>query len=155
MATKAKAKSAGKGGKVATMGRGSKSNKWATVQLPAGFTPISQGEFGQPWDFEAFPTLKGTISGETREVESGKGKDRRTSRVVTVDDGKGGRFDVWESAALTGWFDKLEDGMNVCVIFQGYRDTGKASPMKVFVGAIAEDEAEDKPARKIAKRGRR
>jgi len=149
MATKAKAKTAAK--KTATKG-----NKWAGVQLPEGFKPIVTGEYGQEWEFEKFPLLVGTVVGATREVDGGKGKDKWTKRVITVLSDEGdGNFDVWETASLAPFFDAVEDGMRVSVAFQGYRDTGKPSPMKVFVGAIAEDEAPDaKPARKAAKKRR-
>lgn len=129
-------------------------NRWAGVQLPEGFTPITNGEYGEPWDYEAMPVLTGTISGEVREVETGTGKNKRVSKVVTVETDDGQRFDVWESAALASWFEKIEEGSRVSIVFQGYRDTGKASPMKVFVGAIADDEAET-PARKTARKSAR
>lgn len=126
-------------------------NRWAGVQLPEGFTPITNGEYGEPWDYEAIPVLVGNISGEIREIETGTGKNKRVSKVVTIATDDGQRFDVWESAALATWFEKIEDGSRVSIVFQGYRDTGKASPMKVFVGAIADDETEA-PARKTARK---
>ena len=153
MATKAKTKT--KTNKPAPKGKG---NKWASVQLPEGFKPITGGEFGVPWDFESIPTLCGVVQGDIRTVEQGKGKDKREARVITIENEDDGiRYDVWESAALRGFFDKVAEGMRVSVIFQGYRDTGKQSPMKVFVGAIAEDDLPDDdapPARKTAKKRR-
>lgn len=127
-------------------------NKWANVQLPEGYTPISAGEYGDPWDFEAKPVLIGTIDGDIREVVVNEGKRTEyTTRAVTIAEEDGARTDVWESAALKGWFDRIEDGSSVSVVFQGYRDVGKPSPMKVFVGAIAQDE-EAAPARKSARK---
>jgi hypothetical protein len=140
--------------KTSARGRKSNVNRWAGVQLPDGFTPITAGEYGDPWDFEENPVITGVVSGEIREVETGKGRDRRLSKVITIEeDDTAHRYDVWESAALRSWFDQLADGMRVSVAFQGYRDTGKASPMKVFVGAIAEGEYVTEPAkvsRKVA-----
>lgn len=130
-------------------------NKWANVQLPDGYTPISAGEYGDPWDFESDPVIVGTIDGDIREIVVNEGKRTEyTTRAVTITRDNGGRVDVWESAALKGWFDRIGDGMSVAVAFQGYRDVGKPSPMKVFVGSIAEDEAEAeaKPARKAARK---
>lgn len=121
-----------------------KANKWANVQLPEGFKPIVAGEYGEQWDHETNPILTGHVVGDVREVESGKGRNARTSRVVSImseDDGR--LYDVWESANLRGWFDQVSEGLRVSVVFQGYRDVGKASPMKVMVGAIDEDEAEE------------
>lgn len=126
-------------------------NKWANVQLPEGYTPISAGEFGDPWDFEADPVIIGTIDGDTREIVVNEGKRTEyTTRAVTILRDNGTRTDVWESASLKGWFDQLVDGLSVAIAFQGYRDVGKPSPMKVFVGSIASDEADTKPARKTA-----
>lgn len=118
-------------------------NKWANVQLPEGYTAITNGDFGEPWDFENEPVLEGVIVGEIREVETGKGRDKRMSKVATMQLEDGRAVTVWESAALRGWFERIYDGAQVSVAFQGYRDVGKASLMKVFVGAILED---DEPA---------
>lgn len=126
-------------------------NKWAGVQLPEGFVPISSGEFGDPWDFESDPVVVGTIDGDTRNVVVNEGKRTEyETRAVTVARDDGTRIDVWESASLKGWFDAISSGMSVSLAFQGYRDVGKPSPMKVFVGAIAEGEVEEAPARKPA-----
>lgn len=132
-------------------------NKWASVQLPEGFVPIASGEFGDPWDFEAAPVLTGVVDGAVRTLMINEGKRTEyETRAVTIMEDNGHRTDVWESAALKGWFDALEPGMTVSVAFQGYRDVGKPSPMKVFVGAIAEGEAPEqapsKPAKKTAKK---
>lgn len=136
-----------------TPARKSAANRWATIQLPEGYTPITTGEFGEPWDYEETPMIVGTVTGAVRDMEVGKGRDKRNARVVTIlNDTDGRTFDVWDSAALRAFFDKLEEGMQVSVIFQGYRDTGKASPMKVFVGAISNEYVEQtkKPAGKAA-----
>lgn len=128
-------------------------NKWASVQVPEGYTPIASGEFGEQWEFEANPVLVGTIDGDVRDVTVNEGKrGAYDTRAVTIKDENGARFDVWESASLKGWFDEIADGMSVAVVFQGYRDVGKASLMKVFVGSIAQD---DKPARRTAAKKRR
>lgn len=108
--------------------------KWANVQLPEGYTAISGGEFGERWDFEANPVIEGTVDG-VREVESGTGKQKRTSRVLTVQTSDG-PIDVWESASLRKFFDEVEDGSEVAVAFMGYKDVGRPQPMKNFVGAI-------------------
>jgi hypothetical protein len=73
-----------------------------------------------------------------RTVESGTGKNKRESRVVTIKSDDGVLFDVWESAALRGFFEKIEDGMSVAIAFQGYRDIGRPQPMKVFQAGIRE-----------------
>jgi hypothetical protein len=135
-------------------------DKWKNIQLPEGFTPITAGEFGEPWDFEEQPLLVGSIVGELREMEVGKGRDKRMARVTTILNDEDGRaYNVWDSAALHAFFDALTDGLRVSVAFQGYRDTGKQSPMKVFMGAIATDEMESKkeskPARKAARKSTR
>jgi len=148
MATKAKAKAKAKPAAKKAAG---KSNRWANTQLPKGFQPITSGEYGQPWDHEAMPLLQGVVSGELRTVEQGKGKDKRETRVATIETDEG-CFDVWESASLSGFFDKLSDGMSVAVAFQGYRDTGKASPMKVIVGAIHEDDIVDEAPKRRKKK---
>lgn len=132
-------------------------NKWANVQLPEGFVPIASGEFGDPWDFENDPVIVGTVDGDTRELVINEGKRTEyNTRAVTILRDDGSRTDVWESASLKGWFDAISPGVSVSLAFQGYRDVGKPSPMKVFVGAIAEGEAPDtaqsKPARKTAKK---
>lgn len=128
------------------------SKKFAQVQLPEGFTAITAGEFGDPWDYESNPIIQGTIDGEVREIEvpGDKRGTTRIARAVTVAT-EDGRIDVWESASLKRWFDTIADGNTVALVFQGYRDTGRPSPMKVFVGSIADDEVESvKPAAKKA-----
>lgn len=131
-------------------------NRWAKVQVPEGFKPIASGEFGEPWDHENQPVLTGQIVGDVRTAETGRGRDRRETRVVSIMDEDTGRMtDVWESASLKGWFDKLADGLRVCVVFQGYRDVGKQSPMKVMLGSIdAADMPDDEPARPAANKTR-
>lgn len=136
-------------------------NKFAQVQLPEGFTAITAGEFGDPWDYESNPVITGTIDGDVREIEvpGDKKGTTRIARAVTVAT-EDGRIDVWESASLKRWFDTIVDGNTVALAFQGYRDTGRPSPMKVFVGSIADDEVEGAkparaPAKKAAKKTRR
>lgn len=135
-AAKAAAKSNGKAPAKAKSTSAASNKKWANVELPDGYTAISGGEFGDRWDFEANPSIEGTVDG-IREVESGTGKNKRTSRVMTVQTGDG-PIDVWESASLRKFFDECEDGSEVAIIFKGYRDVGRPQPMKDFVGAIAQ-----------------
>ena len=134
-------------------------NEWAGVQLPAGFTVITNGEYGQEWDYERAPVLLGTIAGAVREIEVKRGKTLEMQKVVTVKgtvaskDGEiagDGVFTVWDSGALHEWFNQVQPGMSVAVVFKGYRDTGKGSPMKDFNGLIRDDEVptlEDKAER--------
>lgn len=138
-----------------TQANRSKANKWANIQVPEGFKPITAGEYGEPWDPETMPVLVGQIVGDIREVETGTKQKPRTSQVVSIMSEEDGRmYDVWESAALKGWFERIADGMRVSVVFQGYRDVGKQSPMKVMIGSIAEEDLpdDDAPARPAAKR---
>ena len=113
------------------------------VQLPAGFRAITSGAYGEQWDYENNPLLQGTVASEVREVETGKGKDKRTSRVVTIkssDDGKS--YTLWESASLRAFFDHLHVGQEVAVVFHGYKDVGRPQPMKEFEGAFTEEDAD-------------
>lgn len=116
---------------------------WSKVQLPAGFRAITTGAYGEQWDYENNPLLQGTVASEVREVETGKGKDKRTSRVVTIkssDDGKS--YTLWESASLRAFFDHLHVGQEVAVVFHGYKDVGRPQPMKEFEGAFTEEDAD-------------
>ncbi len=124
-------------------GKGGKANgAWAKVELPAGFKAISSGEFGDVWDFEQKPTLVGTVTGDVREVETGKGREKRVSRVITVkEDGTGKSYTVWESASLKGFFDHVQRRFHVALAFHGYRDVGRPQPMKVFEGAFSDEDA--------------
>lgn len=119
------------------------SNKqWAGVALPAGFRAITSGDYGDEWEYESSPLLRGIVNGDVREVEAGTGSNKRVSRVVTVksiDDGRD--YTVWESASLRAFFDHVQRGMEVAVAFHGYRDVGKPQPMKVFEGAFTEEAA--------------
>ena len=116
--------------------------KWNKVALPAGFRAITSGDYGEEWDYEEAPLLQGTVNGDVREVEAGTGRNKRVSRVITVkSDDDGHDYTVWESASLKAFFDHVQRGMQVAVAFHGYRDVGKASPMKVFEGALTEDDA--------------
>lgn len=113
------------------------------VQLPAGFRAITTGAYGEQWDYENHPLLQGAVASEVREVETGKGKDKRTSRVVTIkssDDGKS--YTLWESASLRAFFDHLHVGQEVAVVFHGYKDVGRPQPMKEFEGAFTEEDAD-------------
>lgn len=142
--------------RVPTQATRGKANKWANIQVPEGFKPITAGEYGEPWDPETMPVLVGRVVGDIREVETGTKQKPRTSQVVSIMSEEDGRmYDVWESAALKGWFEQIADGMRVSVVFQGYRDVGKQSPMKVMIGSIAEEDLpddDDAPARPAAKR---
>lgn len=116
---------------------------WSKVQLPAGFRAITTGAYGEEWEYEKHPLIQGTVAGEVRTIEVGKGKDRRDQRVVTVksdDDGK--NYTVWDSASLHTFFDNLRVGMQVAVVFKGYKDVGRPMPMKEFEGAFTEEDAE-------------
>jgi len=118
------------------------SQEYAKVQLPAGFAPVMNGEFGEEWEYTATPLLVGAIVGEIRSMVVGKGRSAHETKVVNVaNDEDGVIYAVWESAALRGWFEaigKVPEGTRVAVAFQGYRDVGKPEPMKVFVGSIEE-----------------
>lgn len=141
MATKkAPAKTAAK--KAAPAKKATANAAWAKVQLPAGFRAITSGAYGEEWEYESNPLLQGIVASQVREVTTGKGKDQRTSRVVTVksdDDGKS--YTVWESASLKTFFDHLRPGMQVAVVFRGYKDVGRPLPMKNFEGAFTEEDA--------------
>lgn len=123
--------------------------KWAKVQLPDGYTAIASGDFGEEWDYENVPLLEGVVEGEAREVEVGKGRDKKMTRVINVATSSG-TYAVWESAALRQFFDKVYDGAEVAVAFQGYKDTGRPQPMKVFVAGLYGDAAGAEP---VVKRG--
>lgn len=136
--------------------------KWDGVQLPDGFRSITTGDYGDEWEYEKKPLLQGVVTSDVREVETGTGRNKRTSRVITVQDAEDGRaYTVWESASLRGFFDLVQKGFGVCVAFHGYRDVGKPQPMKVFDGAIAEEHLDEegappaRKARKAAKKTRR
>lgn len=132
-------------------------SKFAQVQLPEGFTAITAGEFGDPWNYQSEPVITGTVDGDVREIEvpGDKRGTTRTARAVTIELDDGRRLDIWESASLKRWFDIIADGMSVALIYQGERDTGRPSPMKVFVGSIADDQIEATPTRAPAKKTRR
>jgi hypothetical protein len=138
--------------------KAAKSSKkdYSGVQLPSGFRSITTGDYGDVWDYENDPTLVGQVTSDVREVETGKGKNRRVSRVVTVLDENDGRtYTLWESASLRGFFDLVQKSHRVCVVFKGYRDIGKPQPMKDFEGAISEEDMdaleETKPVKRNAK----
>lgn len=114
---------------------------WAAVQLPAGFRAITTGDYGEEWDYEEQPLLAGVVEGDVREIEVGKGRDKRLSRVLGVRAEDGRVYTVWESASLKAFFDHVQRGQTVCIAFHGYRDVGRPQPMKVFEGAFTEDDA--------------
>lgn len=133
--------------------------KWSKVALPSGFRAITSGDYGDEWDYEYQPLLQGVVTGDVREVEAGSGRNKRTSRVITVKSDDDGRsYTVWESASLKAFFDHVQRGMQVALAFHGYRDVGKPQPMKVFEGAFTEEDADaigeegDVPPPKTTKR---
>lgn len=116
--------------------------KWDKVALPAGFRAITSGDYGDGWDYEANSLLIGSVKGDVREVEAGTGRNKRVSRVITVQSNEDNRvYTVWESASLKAFFDHVQRGMQVAIAFHGYRDVGKPQPMKVFEGAFTEEDA--------------
>lgn len=136
-------------------------SRWKDVQMPEGFKAVTNGDMGEEWDYENDPIIVGGVEGEVRELQVGKGRDVRDARVMSVRDENDGRlYNVWESASLVTFFDTVAEGDRVSVAFQGYRDVGKASPMKVFLGAVEDngqydEPAERKPAKKTASKSRR
>lgn len=104
------------------------SNGAAAVALPVGYSPIA-AEYGTPWEYEEHPLLEGIIEGGPREVESGVGKNKRVSRVMSVRADDGTLYDVWDSAALRGFFDQAQDGQRIAIVFQGFREIkGRSQP---------------------------
>jgi hypothetical protein len=157
MATKASAKTAGK----TASNKLSANARYAKVTLPEGFRPITSGDFGEEWDYENNPVLTGEVTSDVRTVETGKGRDKREARVITVlSENDGHSYTLWESTSLKGFFDEVQRGFRVSIAFHGFRDTGRPQPMKVFEGAIAEEHLDDgssaRPApKKAAKKTRR
>lgn len=140
MATKAKKAPAKKAN------AGAVNKAWSHAALPEGYAPINNGEFGERWEFEKMPVLEGVVVGDAREVETGTGKNKRTSQVVTVRSADGKSYDVWSSASLRGFFERVEDGSEVALVFKGYRDVGRPQPMKVFeAGIVGDDDEEEAP----------
>jgi hypothetical protein len=136
MATKKQAKPA--------KGKTASNKKYDGVELPEGFRSITSGDYGDEWDYASDPVLVGSVTSDVREFETGKGKNKRVSRVITVLDENDGRaYTVWESASLRGFFDLVQRGQRVSVIFKGLREVGKPQPMKDFIGAISEDDMEE------------
>lgn len=116
---------------------------FAKVQLPAGFRTITSGEYGEEWEYEKQPLLQGTVAGAVREVEAGSGRNKRINRVVSIKSSDDGHtYTVWESASLKAFFDNLQPGMEVAIVFRGYKDVGKPQPMKLFEGAYTEEDAD-------------
>lgn len=132
---------------------------WSKVQLPAGFRAITTGAYGEEWDYERNPLIQGTVVDAVREIEVGKGKDKRMQRVVTVkSDEDGKKYTVWDSASLRAFFDNLRVGLQVAVVFKGYKEVGRPMPMKEFEGAYTDEdadalgaEADEKPVRRLSK----
>lgn len=118
-------------------------NAWSSVQLPAGFRTIAAGEYGEEWDYEKNPLLQGTVVSDVREVEAGKGRDKRVQRVVSIKSDDDGRtYTLWDSASLKEFFNHLHRGQQIAVVFRGYKDVGRPQPMKVFEGAYTDEDAE-------------
>ncbi len=129
--------------------------KWAKVQLPDGYTAIASGDFGEEWLYEDEPVLEGIVQGDIREVEVGKGREKKSTRVLNVKTEGGQVYAVWDCAALKGFFDTVQSEDWVAIAFQGYRDVGRPQPMKIFSAGIygrADVDANEKPARKASKR---
>lgn len=123
----------------------SRKPSYANVELPAGFTAIASGSFGDVWDYENHPVLVGKVTGDVRSITQKakrKGEKDRETRVITVkSEADGKMYTVWESAALEEFFNHVQRGMRVALSFHGFRDVGRPQPMKVFQGAFTDEDA--------------
>lgn len=118
--------------KVKTVAKAATSN--GSVQLPEGYTAIV-GDRGEKWDYEAHPVLEGVVE-YVRTVEVGTGRNKREARIMSVRTADGRLFDVWESAALSEFFNQADEGTEVAIAFRGYVDVGRTQPMKDFIAGV-------------------
>lgn len=112
------------------------------AQLPAGYVPVAQSEYGSEWQYTEQPVLEGVVQGEVRTVEVKYGRDLKNVRVLSVADHDGVLYSLWESATLRPLFDAVKPGDHVAVVYQGTRVIkGRKEPMKVFTAGIKPAEA--------------
>lgn len=108
-------------------------------ELPAGYERVQSGDFAAAHDFKKWPVLEGEVL-NTKELTQGKGKDKRQVRLAIVHRGDI-PVTLWESAALSSFFDQVKVGDRVYVRFDGFiKLRGRKQPMKAFTSAIKKGE---------------
>ena len=107
---------------------------------PKGYTvaDVSGGSSYAPMhDFEEDPILEGKVL-EVHDVETGKGKLKKMTQVMTLETDEGNRA-ICQSKALEGLFEDPPIGKNIYIQFLGIIDIpGRKNGMKNFAVAIAD-----------------
>lgn len=82
------------------------------------------------WDFDKYPVLEGTVRKvkHTTQTRRGEEVDVRLA-VVETDDGE---YLLWESANLGEFFNDIEVGVGITVVYKEEVDLGKGRRMKVY-----------------------
>ncbi len=106
------------------------------VELPPGYETIAGSFGGQQWDVEKMPNLEGIVDKNKDDLTVGSGRNKKTQSLVEVKTDSG-TYTVWKSAALYAFFDEVEEGDSVCLIYQGLRKiAGQKNPMKDIIAGI-------------------
>lgn len=124
--------------------RNSNSNsKRNTAQVPKGMR-VLEGGYAQQWDVDALPVLEGTVNSVPKTVTLNKGTKKEAERqCVEVHVKDGGRYTLWESAALSALFERLQAEKDLPLkIWVAYRGLGVAkkgqNAPKLFDVAISD-----------------
>ena len=105
-AAKKKSKLTKKGARRTAQARGSSALP-STESIPEGFKQLG-GSYAETWNVEEQPLLQGVITGEVKEVEITRQKEKVMVRCCELTENETEkRFTVWESAALESFIDKV------------------------------------------------
>lgn len=101
--------------------------------MPEGFTLPASANVPN-WEMEKKPVLAGTLIA-VKEVKLKKPQNgKKTTRVATIRDGESGSLvQVWESGWLHGFFDEVQEGAEVHLIFRGFGEKQKGkNPARII-----------------------
>lgn len=118
-------------------------NSNSAPQVPRGMR-VLEGGYAQQWDVDAMAVLEGEVRSVPKSVTLNKGTKKEAERLcVEVHAKDGGRYTLWESAALTNLFERLGVEKDLPLqIWVAYRGLGVAkkgqNAPKLFDVAISD-----------------
>lgn len=106
--------------------------KIESIDLSA-YERVSGGDVAEKWNPEDLPTLAGIVSFKGYyQAPQDDGSTKDIPSLVVEEAETKHRYQVTVSYMLKKFFDKVEEGQNVLIVYKGEREVGRPSKMKVF-----------------------
>lgn len=107
-----------------------------TTGIPAGFNPVTTGQFPPNHDFRKSAICTGRVS-QIKESEQKRGSKTEKVKILYVADEKTGEIEaVWESAQLREFISQVKVGDRVYIRFDGVAKLKGRKTLKKFTCAI-------------------